>query len=429
MSEITLAPRRRPLWRLFIMPVLLLVAAAAWSAFWFYSASRWTRPPTPGARGRPDPAGSMIAPGARWPAIRSASKSAATAPAVSLVSQTAGQAATQTPITAKLGEILVVAQVYDPKLLIAEFTAPATISERGQQPSMVANWRTARSSVVGLPGVPQRVSLVFDDPAIDRVDGSQQTPLARAKHIELHGRLAEGSPSDHPVIETVLQIAGGSVQDVHPLLAEPFDADVRALLSGLKDFSPKPWPQRFREIQAAGGHVEIVQSRIQQGDLIAVAAGSLGLSAQGRLDGELQMTVAGLEKVIPALGIEKMLDEGVPQATLDRVAPGVKSSDVQQSARRAGPGDSRSRQGGQAERQCRRRRRHQRARYGGGAGRQEGESLPAALRRRRGVPRPAQGSADPGAVLRARSGHSAPRKNSPVEKSRLTGSRFRGVWV
>src|SRR5258706_13123169 len=100
------------------------------------------------------------------------------------------------------------------------------------------------------------------------------------------------------------------------------------MLSGLEDFSPKPWPVRFREIQAAGGHVEVVQSRIQQGDLIAVAAGALGLSAQGRLDGELQMTVAGLEKVIPALGIEKMLEEGVPQATLDRVAPGVKSQDL-----------------------------------------------------------------------------------------------------
>jgi len=32
--------------------------------------------------------------------------------------------------------------------------------------------------------------------------------------------------------------------------------------------------------------------------------------------------------VIPALGIEKMLEEGVPQATLDRVAPGVKTKDV-----------------------------------------------------------------------------------------------------
>jgi hypothetical protein len=324
----TLAPRRRPLWRLFIMPVLLLIAAAAWSAFWFFAASE--------VEVRADAWRAQEAKSGR--VYDCARRSVAGFPfrlevrcdgaSVSLVSQTAVQAATQTPITAKLGEILVVAQIYDPKLLIAGFTAPATISGSGQQASMLVNWSKARSSVVGLPAIPQRASIVFDDPAIDRVNGSAQTPLARAKHVELHGRLAEGSPSDLPAIETVLQIAQGSVQELHPLLAAPFDADVRTTLSGLKDFSPKPWPERFREIQAAGGHVEIVQSRIQQGDLIAVAAGTLGLSASGRLDGELQMTVAGIEKVIPALGIEKMLEEGVPQATLDRVAPGVKTQDV-----------------------------------------------------------------------------------------------------
>jgi hypothetical protein len=130
------------------------------------------------------------------------------------------------------------------------------------------------------------------------------------------------------VIETVPQIAGGSLQDVHPLLAQPFNADVRTKLTGLKDFSPKPWPQRFREMQAAGGHVEIEQSRIEQGDLVAVSAGTLSLNANGLIEGELQMTVAGLERVIPALGIDKMLENGVPQATLDRVAPGVKTQDV-----------------------------------------------------------------------------------------------------
>jgi hypothetical protein len=222
----------------------------------------------------------------------------------------------------------VVAQVYDPKLLIAEFSAPATVFDSRGTPSMVVNWSKGRSSVVGLPAIPQRASIVFDDASVDRVNASVQVPLARAKHIELHGRLAEGSPLEHPVIETVLRVQAGSVQDVHPLLTQPFDAEVRAMLSGLKDLAPKPWPERFRELQAAGGHVEIVQSRLQQDDLIAVAAGTLGLSAQGNLDGELQMTVAGLDKVIAALGIDKMLDEGVPQATLDRVAPGVKTQDV-----------------------------------------------------------------------------------------------------
>ena len=328
MSEMTLAPRRRPLWRLFIMPVLVLIAALAWSAFWFYAASQ--------VDAKADAWRAQEAKSGR--VYDCARRSVAGFPfrlevrcdgaSVALLSQTAGQAAAQTPVTAKLGEILVVAQVYDPKLLIAEFTAPATIADRGLEPSMTVNWSKARSSVVGLPAIPRRASIVFDDAAIDRINGSMWSPLARAKHIELHGRLAEGSAPDHPVIETVLQIAQGSVQEVHPLLAQPFDADVRTMLTGLKDLSPKPWPQRFREIQAAGGHIEIVQSRIAQGDLIAVAAGTLGLSAQGRLDGELQMTVAGIEKVIPALGIEKMLDEGVPQATLDRLAPGVKTGDV-----------------------------------------------------------------------------------------------------
>jgi hypothetical protein len=328
MSDITLAPRRRPLWRLFFMPVVLVIAAVAWSAFWFFAASEvdvkadaWRAQEAKSGRVY-DCARRSVAGFPFRLEVRCEGAS------VSLQSQTAGQAATQAPVTAKLGEILVVAQVYDPKLLIAEFTAPATISDRGGSPSMLVNWRTARSSVVGLPAIPQRASLVFDDPSVDRINGSVQTPLAQARHIELHGRLADGAPLDRPVIETVLKIEGGSVQEVHPLLTQPFDADVRTLLSGLKDLAPKPWPERFREIQAAGGHVEIVQSRVAQGDLLAVAAGTLGLTAQGNLDGELQMTVAGLEKVIPALGLEKMLDDGVPQATLDRVAPGVKSQDV-----------------------------------------------------------------------------------------------------
>jgi hypothetical protein len=328
MSDISLAPRRRPLWRLFLLPVLLLFAAAGWSAFWFFAASQagvaadaWRAQEAKSGRiydcARRSVAGFPFRLELRCDGA-----------SVSLNSQTAGQAATQIPITGKLGEILVVAQVYDPKLLIAEFTGPAAISDAGGSPSMSVNWSKARSSVVGLPQVPSRASIVFDDPEVDRVNGSALAPLARAKHIELHGRLAENPTPDRPVIETALKIEAGSLQQIHPLLAQPFDADVRATLSGLNDLSPKPWPQRFRELQAAGGHVNIVQSRIAQGELVAVAAGTLALTANGRLDGELQMTVAGLEKIIPALGIEKMLDEGVPQATLDRVAPGVKTQDI-----------------------------------------------------------------------------------------------------
>lgn len=327
MSDFVLPGRRRRLWPVFIVPALLVMAAAAWSAFWFVTASRldatvdaWRA--REAASGRIyDCANRSVAGFPFRLEVRCSGVS------VALVSQTAAQAAAPTPVAVKLGEILVVAQIYDPKLLIAEFTSPATLSDRGQ-PWMAASWSTARSSIVGLPGVPQRVSIAFDGAAIDRIAADMQAPVASATHVELHGRIAEGSTADQPVIEAALQLDGGSIKDVHPLLAEPFDADIRALILGLTDVAPKPWPQRLREIQAAGGRIEITRSRLRQGDLIAVATGALGLTAAGNLDGELQMIVAGIEKVIPALGIDKMLEQGVPQAMLDRLAPGVKTQDV-----------------------------------------------------------------------------------------------------
>ncbi|HYI29619.1 MAG TPA: DUF2125 domain-containing protein, partial [Bradyrhizobium sp.] len=172
MPDMTLAPRRRPLWRLFFMPGLLLVAAAAWSAFWFFAASQvgvkvdaWRAQEAESGRvydcDKRSVAGFPFRLEVRCSGV-----------SVSLRSQTAVQAATQAPpVTANLGEILVVAQIWDPKLLIAEFTAPATISDRGGPPAMTVNWSKARSSVVGLPAVPQRATIVFDDPSIDRVNG------------------------------------------------------------------------------------------------------------------------------------------------------------------------------------------------------------------------------------------------------------------
>ena len=175
MSDPVSAPRRRrPLWGVFVAPVLLLIAAVAWSGFWLYSASK-VDSTTDAWREREARSGRIYDCANRsvggYPfrlEVRCDN------PSVKLVLQTADQTAARTPITAKLGQILVVAQIYDPKLLIAEFTAPATISDRGGSPSMRVNWRTARSSVVGLPAIPQRASLVFDDPSVDRINGSVQ---------------------------------------------------------------------------------------------------------------------------------------------------------------------------------------------------------------------------------------------------------------
>ena len=69
---------------------------------------------------------------------------------------------------------------------------------------------------------------------------------------------------------------------------------------------------------------------MQQRDTIATANGTLGLSPAGRLNGALRLTVANLEKLLPTLGLEKMLsqEQASPQmnktlGALDRIMPGL----------------------------------------------------------------------------------------------------------
>ena len=319
MDNSPLMPRRR-LWPVFVAPALFLLLAMAWSAFWFYAASQVDEK-FDGWRTREAKSGRTYACADRSVAgfpfrleVRCVN------PVISLNAQTATQLASRVPLTARLTEILAIAQIYDPTRVIAEFKGPVTIGESGQAPFAVANWSLGRASAGGLPSLPQRISMEFNDPAIDRVDGGNQTQLLRAKHLEWHGRLVEGTPSSNPVIESAFQLSAASLKGLHPLLEDPFDADIRAQLRGLKDFGPKPWPARFREIQNAGGRIDFTQSRVQQGETIAVAAGALGITPGGYLDGELQITVAGFERLVPALGLDKMLEENA-QTSPDKPAP------------------------------------------------------------------------------------------------------------
>ena len=324
MQDVTNPPRRRSRWPLFVMPGLLVVLAIGWSGFWFYASSqvgaqfeRWrTRE---AQSGRVYDCGKLSVGG--YPFRFEVRCENAT---VDFISQTANRKFGKGELT----EILAVAQIYNPQLLIAEFSGPLTVTEQGEQQSLIVNWKGAQASVFGLPVSPQRMSIVVDEPTLERSAGTMRTPLAKAKKSELHGRIAEGSARDNPVIEAVWQLTQASADPLHPALGEAFDANVQARLSGLKDFRPKPWPERFREIQAANGRIEVLQFRLQQGNMIAVASGPLGISPQGQLDGELQMVVAGLEKVIPALGLDKILEQGTSQATLDRLAPGLKAEQV-----------------------------------------------------------------------------------------------------
>lgn len=240
------------------------------------------------------------------------------------------------PIEVKARGILIAAQIYQPTLLISEFHGPLTISDSGKSPDFVVNWKLAQSSVRGTPVSPERVSLVFDRPVVDRVSGGNQQHVLQARHAEIHGRIVEGSAVNNPVIEAVLRLEQASMPIVHPAAERPVDADIAALLRGLHDFAPKPWPVRFRELQAAGGKIDITQMRLQQGDTIVVGSGALTLNSSGRLEGQLRVTVAGIEPFLNAIGAQQMVQNSQTvdklAGALDRLAPGLGSVARQQAS-------------------------------------------------------------------------------------------------
>jgi hypothetical protein len=299
-------PSRRRRWPM-VLVILVVVLAGLWSAAWYYGTAK-AQDTLAGWIDREAKAGRVYACGSQSVSgfpfrveVRCAD------PAAELKSN-------QPPLALKAKEILVLAQVWQPTVLTAEFTGPLSIGRPGANPDLRADWAHAEARLDGLPIDPERISVALEQPTFQRADNN--TVLFKAAHADIAGRMLQGSAMDRPVIEAVLKLTAGSAPTLHPATVAPIDADVTAVLRGLKDFGPKPWPQRFRELQAAGGRIEITRARLRQADTVAVTSGALGLSPQGRLDGQLRVTVANLEKILPALGLDKMT---APQAPVDRV--------------------------------------------------------------------------------------------------------------
>jgi hypothetical protein len=214
----------------------------------------------------------------------------------------------QPAMAIKGADVMIVAQVWDPTLLISELTGPLTVSEN-DRPTASGTWALGQASLRGLPSAPERISIVFDKLNLARATGTGMESIMQADHAEIHGRIAAGSTASDPVLDVVLNLVKTTAPVLGSYTRAPIDADIVGTLHGLKDLTPKPWPERLRELQAANGYIEIAKARVAQGDVIAVTSGTLKLTARGRLDGELRVTVANLDQAIAMLGLDKLLQQ------------------------------------------------------------------------------------------------------------------------
>jgi hypothetical protein len=88
-------------------------------------------------------------------------------------------------------------------------------------------------------------------------------------------------------------------------------------------------------MQASAGGIEIRSLRVERADAVVVGNGTLSVNPHGKLDGELEVTVSGVENIVPLLGIDQLIGQGVDKLTggsgspaqglgmLDRLLPGL----------------------------------------------------------------------------------------------------------
>jgi hypothetical protein len=320
-------PRRR-LWPVIAPAAIIVVLAVGWCGLWYYAASVAERT-LAGWMEREAAAGRVYSCGSRgisgFP-FRIEARCVAAAAALN---------SNRPPIALAVKDIAVAAPVYYPTLFVGEITGPLTLAEAGQPPSFVATWSLARMRVLGLPIEPERVSITLNRPRLDHVVGANAATVFAADRAEMHGRIVAGSADNHPVIDAVVQFASARAPTLHPLLAGPLKGDIDAVLRGFKDLAPKPWAERFREMQAAGGNIEIKSLRIERADAVVVGSGTLTVNEHGKLDGLLRVAVAGIEHIVPLLGVDRLIGQGIDRlsgsgnqsapglSALDRLVPGL----------------------------------------------------------------------------------------------------------
>jgi hypothetical protein len=318
---------RRRRWPVFLAPVaIVFVLALAWVWLWYYAATVAGRTLTAwvereAAADRVYACGSQSIGG--FP-FRIEARCADAAAEIK---------STQLPYSVKTSAVSFAAEVWHPTRLVGDISGPLTLAEAGQPVNWIANWRRARLTVSGLPPDPEGISVRLDGAHVDRAAGGDA--VFKAKNAELQGRITGGSPRDHPVLQVMLHLAGTTAPALHPLLAAPIDADVEAVVRGLKDLSPKPWAERLREMQGVDGGIEIKSLRIAQTDIIVVGSGTLSVNAHGKLDGLVRVAIVGIEHLVPLLGADRIIGQEIDQlagskgtaaqgaAVLDRLIPGL----------------------------------------------------------------------------------------------------------
>ncbi|MEZ5840384.1 MAG: DUF2125 domain-containing protein [Hyphomicrobiales bacterium] len=212
--------------------------------------------------------------------------------------------------------------IWQPLRLVGFLDGPAEIYDPRSGRRYKASWTGAEGSVGFATLHIDRISAVFSSLEVIEADISDRAARLAAAGLEIHGRPSAGpdaGPGDVDIAVSADRLVLSDGTRTTPEIALAADTTARNALDSL--LGARNLPDFLRQWQAADGALEIAAARLAVGaDVLASGSGRLRLDDGGRLTGNLDASVAGLEKLLgPKNGLVAVLGAAVlgPETELE----------------------------------------------------------------------------------------------------------------
>jgi hypothetical protein len=196
-----------------------------------------------------------------------------------------------------VGPVWAVAQVYQPRHVIANVTGPLRAGDG--QTAVEGTWRLLQASIRTARDGLQRASLVVDAPAL-RITGPAPGEFAvAAGHLETHLR-----PSPAQGAEGAYDWTLGLTRLALPALdsliggTEPADVSLEVTATEARDVTARPWAEELERWRAAGGRLDVTDFALAKGARRIEGKGAFGLDEAHRPQGRAELAAVGLEGLL-----------------------------------------------------------------------------------------------------------------------------------
>ena len=194
-------------------------------------------------------------------------------------------------VHAVTGRLVVVAQVYNPRHVIAEVSGPFRFEAGTLRAD--GNWRLVQASMMTSPDGIDRLSIVADQSFVT-VDNSGYMPFdLSSRRFELHVKPREGETDR---FDLAISIDGAAIPGLDVSVGGTETADFKTLLDITKAtrVQAQPLASEMERWRLAGGRFNVSQFSMVKGPRRAEATGHFGIDDLRRLEGRVDMSAAGL---------------------------------------------------------------------------------------------------------------------------------------